>query len=107
MITNTSSASNLIATNPTNNTSQTAAQCFLCRFNLGFTIGGLDSGTFGLLFCCLGLLLLLCCYTLIIYYCCCCCHHLSNAVGEPKYAPVSPTPPVQLDDSQKSAEVKN
>jgi hypothetical protein len=60
------------------------ATCALCRFDLGFSVGGLDAGASGLLVvaCCAGVLCAA--YTLAL---CCCCR------SAPVYAPVPPEQP--------------
>lgn len=78
------------ASAPLLNTSATAADCFLCRFDLGFSAANLDAGLFGLLLVIGSLCCLCCCYTCCMF---CLCYVLpSHRASSALYAPIAEAP---------------
>lgn len=69
------------------NANATAADCFLCRFDLGFSAANLDAGLFGLLFVISSLCCLCCCYTCCMF---CLCYVLPSHTAS--YAPIAENP---------------
>ncbi len=59
--------------------------CFLCRFDVGITLGNLDNGVFGLLLVLASLCCCCLCYSACML-CFCCVFNKQN--GNPTYTPV-------------------
>lgn len=76
------------ASSPLLNATTPSGDCFLCRFDMGLSVGNLDAGLFGLLLV-LGSLCCLCCgYSLCMF---CLCYVLPSHAASASYAPIADT----------------